>query len=278
MLQSSIVVPAQKTTPINDVPVPFDQLASRKIKPPELLQRDKAEYPDDARIKQIDGLCSITMVVGTQGDPGNVRILHCTDVSFEESSLDAVRRYQFNPAMTQDGKPVLVTAAVVLKYHLAKYSLPLRTISWWLPDRLVPLDRRMTKADFNQEMGTLIHFGFVPVQSGTSNSGPNGIFPFTREVTGPRVIKFSDEGYGHIAFVREGNSACDVMLTIDAKGRASDPQVTHCERTELEKPAVESLLRSTYRPGFVRGKEVSMRGLMHLTYGDAEGSAAPLTP
>jgi hypothetical protein len=53
------------------------------------------------------------------------------------------------------------------------------------------------------------------------------------------------------------------------KGKATDPQVTHCERPELEKPAVESLLKSQYEPGIVNGIEVPMRASIHLDYGDS---------
>jgi hypothetical protein len=39
------------------------------------------------------------------------------------------------------------------------------------------------------------------------------------------VIEFTDEGYGQMAFVYAGNSACDVVLTISERGKSSDPQV-----------------------------------------------------
>jgi hypothetical protein len=57
------------------------------------------------------------------------------------------------------------------------------------------------------------------------------------------------------------------VLTISTKGKAADPQIKHCERPELEKPAVESLLNSEYKPGMVNGKAVPMRASLHLEYG-----------
>jgi len=44
--------------------------------------------------------------------------------------------------------------------------------------------------------------------------------------------------------------------------------VIHCERSELEKPAVESLLKSPYKPGYVNGKPVPIRAMIHLYYDD----------
>jgi hypothetical protein len=65
-----------------------------------------------------------------------------------------------------------------------------------------------------------------------------------------------------------GNSACDIVITISPKGKASDPQVTHCGNSYLEKPAVQSLLKSKYKPGQVNGRPVPMRASIHLEYGE----------
>jgi hypothetical protein len=89
------------------------------------------------------------------------------------------------------------------------------------------------------------------------------------------VIEFAEEGYAAMAFTHEGNSVCDVMITIDTKGQPSDPRVSHCERPELEKPAVESLLKSTYKPGYVKGKQVPIRATIHLYYGDDPNVLSP---
>ena len=82
------------------------------------------------------------------------------------------------------------------------------------------------------------------------------------------MIKFTDEGYGEAAFPLKGNGACDIVLTINAKGKASDPVVTHCDRPALEKPAIESLLKSHYKPGQVNGKAVAIRTSIHLELAD----------
>jgi hypothetical protein len=205
-----------------------------------------------------------------QGDPQNIRIIHCTNYSFEQSSLDAVKQYRFKPATTQEGKPVPVMLSLTHRYHSVKYALSLRLIINLpvVPDNHLIIDRHLSKADVNRELSMPIRYGFIPQQGGASEPDSDGVYPLTRNVTGPRVIKFSDEGYGHLAFVHEGNSTCDVALTIDSKGKAFDPQVTHCERQELEKPVVDSLLKSQYKPGMVHGKEVPMRASIHLDYGD----------
>jgi hypothetical protein len=59
------------------------------------------------------------------------------------------------------------------------------------------------------------------------------------------------------------------MITISAAGKATDPKVTHCERPELEKPAVQSLLESKFKSGSVNGKPVPIRTTVHLEYYEA---------
>jgi TonB family protein len=262
----------QVVTQTRNVPLTYDQWAASKITPPVLIRGYRADYPADAGFKEIDGLCLMSLVVSAQGDPENIHIIHCTDSSFEETSLDAAQQYAFKPAATQEGKPVPVQVSFVFRYHSVKYSLSLHLIIDWpvVPDKRLILDRHLSKAEANSAMSMPTHYGFVPQRGGASNPDADGVYPFTRDVTDPRVMKFSDEGYGNMAFTHEGNSSCDVAVTINAKGKASDPKVTHCERPELEKPAVESFLKSNYRPGFVHGKEVPMRALMHLDYGDMQ--------
>jgi hypothetical protein len=79
--------------------------------------------------------------------------------------------------------------------------------------------------------------------------------------------KFSDQGFKAAAFPLVGNPGCDVVLTISAKGKASDPVVTACDKPILEKSAVDSLLKSHYKPGMVNGKAVAVRASVRLEFG-----------
>jgi TonB family protein len=255
ILLALVAIPghAQQDTHTADAHLPADQLAAKHISPPKVLDNVEAEFSDDARRRNIGGLCLVSMIVDVQGNPQNARIIHCTDPVFEESSLNAVKKYRFSPAVTQEGKPVSVMISVEVNYRLSRFTF----------------EHHSGRTGISREVSAPIHYAFIPQQGDASDPDSDGAYPFTRTVTGPQVIKFSDEGYGRVAFIHEGSSVCDVMLTIGIKGKASDPQVTHCERPELERPAVESLLKSEYKPGFVNGKEVPMRASIHLEYGDS---------
>jgi hypothetical protein len=274
---------AQQTTLTEDVPLSADQLEAQKINCPQLVRGERPEFSVDAISEHTGGLCSLSLVVDVQGNPHEVRTLHCTDPAFEETSLAAAKQSRFNPASTQDGKPVPVRFRLIERYHIVHPTpviVPFMVQHYlfvidasWIPKMSLTLDRHMSKGEIQRDIDTQVQFGFIPQQGGPSMPDSDGVYPLTRSVTGPRLIRFSDKGYASMAFLHEGNSTCDVMLTINPKGKASDPRVMHCEQPELEKVVMESLLKSDYKPGFVHGKEVSMRGLLHLTYGMAQSGS-----
>jgi hypothetical protein len=73
-------------------------------------------------------------------------------------------------------------------------NLSFRLIINWpvIPDKRLILDRHLSKAEAYRELSKPIRYGFVPQQGGASVSDSDGVYPFTRGVTGPRVIKFAD--------------------------------------------------------------------------------------
>jgi len=231
---------AQDAAPPTDAPIPIDQWREKGINPPVPINQVHPELPDkmDANI---NGRCAFSLTVDTNGRPQNIKIIRCSNPLFAKIFLEMVSKYRYKPATTQDGKPVAVE---VTESHSLKFSSGV-------------------------DSGDLFHYGFA-TPPGTTSAEPdvNGIFPLTKLATRPILTKFSDEGYGDAAFPFAGNSPCDIVLTISAKGNASDPKVTHCERPALEKPAVDSLLKSKYKPGKMNGKDVPIRASIHLEYGD----------
>lgn len=244
---------AQQTAQPADAPVPQDQWAVKKIKPPVPINNIEAEFSDEARAKNINGRCFLSAIIDLNGIPENIIIIHCSDPSFAQNSLAAVAKYRFKPAMTEDGKPVSVNIHIVIKYMLFdRFNHPVNK----------PI-RYAIRYGFSSPPGTLF-----------TEPSADGVYSLTKEAFPPSMANFSDEGYGELAFLStKGNGDCDIVLTISKKGNASDPQVIHCERPALEKPAINSLLKSKYNPGSMNGKVVPIRTLIHLEYGDV-----PATP
>jgi TonB family protein len=233
---------ADETTS-SHVPSPLDkQETTNNLNPPIPLNNIEAHYSNEARKKGINGRCIVSLIVDIQGNPKDIRLVSCTNPVFENTSLEAVAKYKFSPATTKkEGSPVPVQLAVEVEYKL--YGL--------------------------SEWRKMLHYNFTPPPGvSATDSGADGVYPFTKDATPPIMSKFEDKGYGAATFHRvTGNGACDIVLTIDVRGKASDPKVAHCDQPEFEEPAVKSLLKSEYQPGFVNGKAVPMRVSIHLEYG-----------
>jgi TonB family protein len=236
----AILSHAQQAAPSTGAPVPEDQMFSKKITSPKPINTVEAEFSEEARQKRIGGLCLVSLIVDAEGMPQNIQIVRCTDPSFAENSMKAVAQYRFKPATTQEGKPVPVMQRVEINYRLLGVDVA----------------------------GTPIRYAFgSPPGVLSLKPGPHGVYAFTKLFAPPTMTNFSDEGYGEAAFRIDGSGVCDIVLTISAKGKPSDPQVIHCEGPELEKLAVQSLLKSQYKAGKVKGKTVPMRATIHLEYG-----------
>jgi Gram-negative bacterial TonB protein C-terminal len=245
-------VHAQQATDSADIDNPSVQAPEKKIIPPKVLNRQlihftrpefaDAEFSEEARAKKINGRCLISFTVDVNGMPQEIKPVRCSDPSFAKGSVASVAIYRFKPATTEDGHPV--------DYHLS-----------------VEIDFR--RKDFFDLAPPIRHVLSSPPGVTSSDPGADGGYPLTSLAAPPRMTRFVDEGYGDAAFNSpDGSGSCDILLTISATGKASNPHVTHCERAELEEPAVKSLLKSVYKPGNVNGKAVPIRASIHLEYGD----------
>lgn len=208
---------------------------------PKPVHQPEAEYSPEARKKQIDGKCAISLIVDPKGMPANIHVIRCSDMVFAKPSLDSTAKYTFKPATTADGKPVAVKIYIEISFRM----------------------------DGAREIVDPIRCGFA-TPPGTLSSAPdaNGVYPLTKSMTAPSMTKFIDDGYGAEAFAFEGKSPCEILLTINAKGKPSNPMVSHCDRDGLEKGAKASLLASHYKAATINGKGVPVRALVHLEYGE----------
>lgn len=214
------------------------------VRPPRPKNNVNTEFSPEAREKQINGRCAVSLVVDEQGNPQNIQIIRCTDPAFAQSTLSAVGKYRFWPA-TKAGKPVAANISVETNF--------------W--------------RDGARDPELPIRYGFSS-PPGYISPAPDadGVYPLTKMVVPPTMEHFSDEEYGNAAFPMNGSGACDVVLTIDANGKPSNAQTPHCEKAVLELPAARSLLKSRYKPGSVNGKAVPVRVSVHLELGEFASS------
>ena len=90
-----------------------------RISAPTVLHSVEAEFSDEARRAKYQGVCLISLIVDTQGNPQNIRIARALGMGLDEKAIEAIRQYKFRPAM-KDGKtpvPVMITIEVDFRLY-----------------------------------------------------------------------------------------------------------------------------------------------------------------
>jgi TonB family protein len=234
---------AQQPTNSDSPNQPVYEIGVNGVKAPVPLNQVQLLFPPEAREKQISGKCAVSFLVDVEGRPRQVKVIRCTDSVFADASSSAVKKYRFTPATTQDGKPVPVISTSVIAWDLYSFTKPAN-----IPEVKV-------RCEFSK-----------PPRTTLSAPDAEGIYPLTDDVIPPKLIQFSDDGYQMIAFTLPGNSPCDMLLTIDANGKASDPQNVQCQKPSLANAATKSLLDSRFQPGSLKGVNVPVRASVHLEF------------
>jgi hypothetical protein len=215
------------------------------IRSPLPIATPEADMPDAARRLGENGACVLTIIVDAKGLTEEPKIVRCTDSIFAEASLRAAAAYKFKPATTiQDGKSVPCRMHLVINFRI-----------FGINQNPVPTPH--------------IRVGFLVSQQPTSaKPDSNGIYALSRVFdppnTFPKLDRFVNAGFGRAAFPLDDGAGCIVALTIHETGKASDVQITRCDKSTLEKPVIDSLLGSKYSPATLNGKPVPVRASMHL--------------
>lgn len=199
-----------------------------------------AEFPEEARRRRLNGICLVSTTVDTNGMPQEIKVVRCTDSIFVSKSVDAVKKYRFKPAIDANGQPVEATIRVAVHFMVIGGH----------------------GADVQVSYAVRTPPGVISAEPDSS-----GVYPLIGSVAAPELIKFIDDGYGMAAFWAPANGSCDVVLEVDASGKASNAEITQCERPILEKAAMRSLLESHYKAGRMNGTPVPVRVSIHLEFG-----------
>src|ERR1019366_7945891 len=84
---------------------------------PEVIHSVEPEFTEDARRANFQGSVSIKLIVDSQGNPQDVRLVRHLGMGLDEKAIEAVRQYRFKPAMYQ-GHPVSVQIVIDVDFHL----------------------------------------------------------------------------------------------------------------------------------------------------------------
>ena len=239
-ISGSLLIAAQ--TPNAEI----HDIKTKQVTPPRPLKTPAPIYPLFA---PNDGICVVSILVDVKGTPQEPRIIRCTDNVFGPNSLTAVMQWVFAPA-TSEGQPIPFRANVEVRF-LRQGGQPSAQIAYPLPQ--------------------LIHVDFLtPPNITTTTADENGIYQLTKIFLAPNTVPSVSAYHGNdfmkLASKLPGKSGCDVLVTIDAKGKASDAQVSRCLNTELEKSALDAILMSHYKPATLNNNPVPVRTLVRIVF------------
>lgn len=87
------------------------------VSEPQVIYAPEAEFSDEARRAKYQGEVMVRIIVDTQGNVQDARIVRPLGMGLDEKALEAVRQYKFRPAR-KDGRPVPVYMTVAVNFRL----------------------------------------------------------------------------------------------------------------------------------------------------------------
>jgi TonB family protein len=87
------------------------------VSAPVVVHSVDPEFTAEARTANFQGSVSIQLIVDSQGNPQNVRVVRHLGMGLDEKAIEAVRQYRFKPAM-YEGHPVAVQLVIDVDFHL----------------------------------------------------------------------------------------------------------------------------------------------------------------
>lgn len=84
---------------------------------PRAIYQPSPEYSEKARKKKFQGTCLLSLIVGADGKPHDVRVERALGLGLDEKAVECVKKWKFDPAR-KDGEPVAVEIHVEVSFHL----------------------------------------------------------------------------------------------------------------------------------------------------------------
>jgi TonB family protein len=85
---------------------------------PKCVYCPPAEFTPKARKAKIQGTVSLSAVVGADGTVRDASVTKGLGYGLDESAVNTVKKWRFNPAVDRDGNPVPVKIAVEVAFHM----------------------------------------------------------------------------------------------------------------------------------------------------------------
>jgi TonB family protein len=86
------------------------------ISPPRVIHQVNPVYKPDAEGFRVSGTVLVGLVVSSKGEPKDVHVVRSLEKAVDQTAVDAVRQWQFEPAKMGD-QPVAVRLTVEIRFH-----------------------------------------------------------------------------------------------------------------------------------------------------------------
>jgi TonB family protein len=84
---------------------------------PHPIYEPDPEYSEEARKARFNGVVLLTLVIGSDGLPHDIKVVAPLGDGLDEKAVDAVKKWKFEPG-TKDGKPVAVPVMIEVEFRL----------------------------------------------------------------------------------------------------------------------------------------------------------------
>jgi TonB family protein len=87
------------------------------VSAPKAIFAPDPEYSEEARKAKYQGAVVLSLVVGADGVPRDIKVARSVGLGLDEKAIETVKTWKFEPG-TKDGKPVATYATIEVAFHL----------------------------------------------------------------------------------------------------------------------------------------------------------------
>jgi TonB family protein len=96
---------------------PGGGLSQRDVTPPRVIYQTNPEFTDEARRKKVQGVVVLSLTVGADGLPRDIKVEKGIGYGLDEKAVLSVSRWRFDPAL-KDGQPIDKEIKVEVQFRL----------------------------------------------------------------------------------------------------------------------------------------------------------------
>ncbi len=87
------------------------------VSAPKAVEKHEPQYSSEARVNKYQGTVVLSIVIGSDGLPRDLRVTRSLGLGLDQKAVEAVRQWRFEPGQ-KDGQPVSVMATVEVNFRM----------------------------------------------------------------------------------------------------------------------------------------------------------------